>query len=185
MHGPIPEEERARKDRGRVNPAQLQTLRIRLCFMILVVDCLAIFAGCLLGNYIRFHDPLSPVGVNLFAAVLPLYVGIAINSDAYAAEVLSDVQTGLSRAILGYIFAVFAVFFLAFYMKVGSDMSRMTSGVAIAATFMTLAIGRYLHHHYVELRTGGQLVYDLMICDEVECPAPPPPVRYRAPLPAT
>ena len=173
MHGTTPDTERAKKGSGRVNPVQLQNLRIRLCFMILVVDCLAIFAGCLLGNYIRFHDPLSQVGINLFAAVLPLYVGIAINSDAYSTEVLSDVQTGLSRAILGYVFAVFAVFFLAFYMKVGSDMSRMTSGMAIVSTFLTLAAGRYLCQFYIGLRTGGHLVYDLMICDEVECPAPP------------
>ncbi|NIJ07734.1 exopolysaccharide biosynthesis polyprenyl glycosylphosphotransferase [Sphingomonas vulcanisoli] len=173
MHGSTTDPERERGDRNRVNPAQLQTLRIRLCFMILVVDCLAIFGGCLLGNYIRFHDPLSPVGINLFAAVLPLYVGIAINSDAYSSEILSDVQTGLSRAILAYVFAVFAVFFLAFYMKVGADMSRMTSGVAIAATFLTLAAARYLCFAYIKLRTGMRLVYDLMICDEVACDAPP------------
>ncbi|WP_254601965.1 sugar transferase [Sphingomonas bacterium] len=173
MHGTTADQDRDRRDRGRVNPAQLQSLRIRLCFMILVVDCLAIFAGCLLGNFIRFSDPLSPVGINLFAAVLPLYVGIAINSDAYSAEVLSDVQTGLSRALLAYVFAVFAVIFLAFYMKVASDMSRMTSGVAIAATFLTLASGRYLCRAYIGLRTGMRLVYDLMICDEVECVAPP------------
>ncbi len=173
MHGTTSEPDRIEKGRSRVDPTQLQTLRIRLCLMIFVVDCLSIFAGCLLGNFIRFNDPLNPVGINLFSLVLPLYVGIAIISDAYAAEVLTDVQTGLSRALLGYIFAVFAVFFLVFYMKASTDMSRMTSGVAMAATFFTLAMGRYLCRFYIGLRTGMRLVYDLMICDGVECDAPP------------
>ena len=148
-------------------------MRIRLCFLVLLVDCIAIFCGCLLGNMIRFGDPLSDVGINLFAAVLPLYVGIAINSDAYAADVLSDVQIGLSRAILAYVFAVFAVFFLAFYLKVSTDMSRITSGVAIVATFASLATGRYLCRIYIGFRTGMHLVYDLLIRDGVEVAAPP------------
>lgn len=161
--------------RGRrgVNRAQLQSLRIQLSITILVVDCLAIFAGCVIANLIRFGDPMAAAGLNLCAAVLPLYVGIAINSDAYGSEVLSDVQTGISRALLGFIFATFAVFFLAFYMKVNADMSRMTSSVSIGATFFTLLAGRYLCYGYIKMRTGMQLIYDLLILDGVEVPAPP------------
>jgi len=161
-----------RGQRG-VNRAQLQSLRIQLCVTILVIDCLAILVGCILGNVIRFHEPFASAGLNLCAAVLPLYVGIAINSDAYGTDVLSDVQTGISRALLGFLFATFAVFFLAFYMKVNADMSRMTSSVAIGATFVTLVMGRYAGYFYVKARTGMDLVYDLLILDGVEVPAPP------------
>jgi len=159
--------------KARVDLSEIQSLRVRLCLMILVVDCLTILAGCLIGNFLRFGDPFATAGINLFAVVLPIFVGVAINSDAYAADVLRDVRTGFSRASLAYVFAVFAVFFLAFYMKVSSDLSRLTSGVAIVVTLATMATGRYLCHAYVRHRTGMMLVYDLLIIDEVPMAAPP------------
>jgi exopolysaccharide biosynthesis polyprenyl glycosylphosphotransferase len=158
--------------KSRVQPNELQALRVRLCMMILVVDCLAVFAGCLLGNLIRFGDPLAPSGINLFSVVLPIYVGIAINSDAYAADVLADMRTGLSRAVMAYVFAVFAVFFLAYYMKVSDDVSRMTSSIAIVMTLGAMTVGRYLCKLYVKRLTGMKLVYDLMIVDGVAIAAP-------------
>lgn len=164
---------RSRLLRRGVAPSEIQALRIRLCILVLVVDCVAILAGCLTGNLIRFGDPLAASGINLFAVVLPLYVGIAINSDAYASDVLSDMQTGLSRAVLAYMFAIFTIFFLAFYMRVGTDMSRMTSGIAIVATIVALAAGRYAMRLYVGYLTGMKLVYDLMIRDGVDLPVPP------------
>jgi polysaccharide biosynthesis protein PslA len=157
----------------RVDLSEIQSLRVRLCLMILVVDCCSILAGCLMGNFLRFGDPFAPSGINLFAVVLPIFVGVAINSDAYAADVLRDVRTGLSRASLAYAFAVFAVFFLAFYMKVSSDLSRMTSGVAIVTTLAAMAAGRYICHGYIRHRTGMQLVYDLLIVDGVSVTPPP------------
>ena len=157
----------------RVDLSEIQSLRVRLCLTILLVDCFTILAGCLIGNFLRFGDPFAPSGINLFAVVLPIFVGVAINSDAYAADVLRDVRTGFSRASLAYVFAVFAVFFLAFYMKVSSDLSRVTSGLAIITTLAAMAAGRYLCHVYIRHRTGMQLVYDLLIIDEV--PIDPPP----------
>ena len=154
-------------------PADVQSLRIRLCLMVFAVDCIAIFVGCLLGNMIRFGDPWASSGLNLFAAVLPIYVGIAINGDAYAADVLPDARAGFSRAGVAFIFAVFAVLFLAFYMKVSEDLSRMTSSVAILATLGSLAAGRFLCHFYIRQSTGMKLVYDLVILDGVALTVPP------------
>jgi len=166
-------EQQVRPAAGRVAPSEIQALRIRLCFMILIVDWLTIFIGCMLGNALRSGDLFAPAGIHLFSVVLPLYIGIAINSDAYAADVLADARTGFSRAALAYIFAVFAVFFLAFYLDVSSDLSRMTSGVAIVTTLGTMAVGRYACKLYVQRRTGMQLVYDLLIVDGVSLAIPP------------
>lgn len=156
-----------------VAPAEIQQLRVRLSFLILAVDCLCIFLGCAIGNIVRFGDPLAGPGLTLAAAVLPIYVGVAVNNDAYAADVLGDVRTGVSRAALAYVFAVFVVMFVTFYMKSTSDLSRVTSAVAITATFASIAAGRYACLYYIRLRTGMNLVYDLMIIDGVAIDAPP------------
>ena len=152
--------------------SELQALRIRLCVLILVVDCVAILAGCIAANLLRSGFPLANPGVSLFTMVLPLYIGIAINSDAYAVDVLGDTQTGLSRAMLAYIFAVLAVSFLSFYLKVNTDLSRAIAGLATVSTFFCLAAGRYLCRLYVGWRTGMRLVYDLLIRDGVDLPVP-------------
>lgn len=162
-----------RPPKSRVPLNELQALRVRLCLMLLIVDCITVFIGCILGNVFRFGNPWAADGINLFAVVLPIYVGIAINSDAYAADVLRDVQTGLSRAAMAYIFAIFAIFFLAYYMKVTADQSRLASGVAIVTTLVSMAAGRYLCYLYIKRLTGMKLVYDLMIIDGV--PITPPP----------
>ena len=153
--------------------SELQALRIRLSFLILAVDCVAIVVGCLLANEFRFGQAFADPGVALFEMVLPLYVGIAINGDAYATDVLGDAQTGLSRAMLAYVFAVLAVSFLSFYLKVNNDLSRVIAGVAILSTFLCLAAGRYACRGYIDWRTGGRLVYDLLIRDGVDFPSPP------------
>ena len=116
--------------RPRASPG-LQMLRVRLCLLILVVDCVAIFLGCLLGNTLRFADPFAPPGLNLCVVVLPIYVGIAINSDAFATDVLADMRVGFSRAAVAYLFAVLVVLFLAFYMKANESLSRLGTGMAI------------------------------------------------------
>lgn len=152
--------------------SELQSLRVRLCLLVVLVDCLAIFGGCVVGNLLRFDDVWADPGINLFFAVLPLYVGIAINSDAFGSDTLSNVNTGLSRAILAYVFAIFAVLFLAFYLKVGDELSRMASGVALVSTFVALAGGRLLSGFYIKKRTGMRLFYDLLIQDGVEIAAP-------------
>src|SRR5262245_33751647 len=99
-----------------VELSDIQALRLRLCFMILIADFFAILAGCLIANTLRFGAPFAMPGMNFFAVVLPIYVGIAINSDAYAVDVLPDPSAGFSRAALAYMFSVLAVLFLAFYM---------------------------------------------------------------------
>jgi lipopolysaccharide/colanic/teichoic acid biosynthesis glycosyltransferase len=73
---------------------------------------------------------------------------------------------------MAYIFAVFAVFFLAYYMKVAADQSRMASGIAIVTTLGSMAAGRYLCYLYIKRLTGMKLVYDLMIVDGVTITPP-------------
>jgi polysaccharide biosynthesis protein PslA len=157
----------------RLNSSEIQATRVRLCFVILAVDCVAILAGCIFGNLVRFDNALAGPGLNLFAVVLPIFIGVAINSDAYAADVLADWRSGLSRAALSYVFAVFAVFFLTFYMKAASDLSRVSSAFAIMGTLFTIAVGRYGCKLYVRRVTGMQLVYELLITDGVTMAAPP------------
>jgi polysaccharide biosynthesis protein PslA len=153
--------------------SDLQATRVRLCFLILVCDCAAILLGCIVGNLVRFGDPFMSPGMNLFAVVLPIFVGVAIISDAYAADVLRDVRTGVSRAWLAYAFAIFAVLFLAFYMRASSDLSRINSAVAIGTTLVAIWIGRYLCKLYTRRLTGMQLFYDLLIVDGVSVTPPP------------
>lgn len=150
-----------------------QSLRVRLCLMILLVDCLSVFAACLIGNAARFGDPLAAPGLNLFAVVLPVFIGIAINSDAYASDVLTDTRTGFSRAAVAYVFAVLVVLFLTFSLKANQSLSRVSTGIAIFSTLAAMLVGRLGCALYIKRLTGMRLIYDLLIMDEVVVAAPP------------
>lgn len=163
---------RSGRFRSPQDPGRRQALRLRLCLLILLVDVLSVSTGCLLGNVIRFNDPFAAPGLHLFALVLPVFVGIAINSDAYASDVLGDMRTGFSRAAVAYLFAVLVVLFLTFSLKANEDLSRVGTSIAILSALTVMLVGRLACAFFIKRLTGMRLAYDVLIIDEYEI-APP------------
>jgi exopolysaccharide biosynthesis polyprenyl glycosylphosphotransferase len=156
----------------RLKPSDIQSVRVRLCVLVLVCDCAALLIGCIVGNMVRYDDPLAAAGLHFFALVLPIFLGVAIINDAYAPDVLGNVRTGFTRALLAYMFAIFVVFFLAFYMNANGEMSRINSAVAICVSVVALWLARTLCKIYTRRVTGMQLLYELLIVDGVAITAP-------------
>jgi exopolysaccharide biosynthesis polyprenyl glycosylphosphotransferase len=154
-------------------PGRRQALRVRLCLLILIVDCLSVFGGCLLGNELRFGDAWATPGLNLFMVVLPVFIGIAINSDAYSSDVLLDLRAGFSRAAVAYVFAVLVVLFLTFYLKANENLSRVGSSIATLTALGSMLVGRTACALYIRRVTGMRLVHELLILDEVQVTPPP------------
>src|SRR5690606_38640732 len=65
-----------------------ERVRIALYAALLLADALAIAAGFLLGNLVRFHDPLAPTGLNFILLLLPLYAVLSFTTRNYSIEVL-------------------------------------------------------------------------------------------------
>jgi lipopolysaccharide/colanic/teichoic acid biosynthesis glycosyltransferase len=100
-------------------------------------------------------------------ALLPIYFGIAVNSQAYAIDVLRDPKLGISRALMAFCFTVGAVLFLAFNLRASSDLSRFVVGVGVVGSIGLLTAARFAFGRYVRARTDNNPLSELTIVDDV------------------
>ncbi len=134
-------------------PVSKEPLRLRLYLAIMIVDALSMVGGFALGNFVRFGNTLSPQGTNMCLVLLPVYLGVALNSRAYSMDVLISSRRGIFRALTSLLFAVAATTFIAFYLRAGLEFSRIvfTCGAMTTAVLIVwgrLALGRYAHHRF-------------------------------------
>src|SRR3546814_7331191 len=77
-----------------------ERVRLILYVALFATDILAVFLGFLVANYLRHGTNLSSADLTATLALLPVFGGIAINSNAYGIQALRGVPHGLSRVIL-------------------------------------------------------------------------------------
>src|SRR3546814_10076849 len=83
----------------------VQTCALPIFYVALfATDILAVFLGFLVANYLRHGTNLSSADLTATLALLPVFGGIAINSNAYGIQALRGVPHGLSRVILSLLF---------------------------------------------------------------------------------
>src|SRR3546814_8381095 len=75
-------------------------------------------------------------------ALLPVFGGIAINSNAYGIQALRGVPHGLSRVILSLLFTAATLLFVAFYMKASMPLSRAIFGMGVVLSIGALTADR-------------------------------------------
>lgn len=158
-----------RVDRKRLSK---QGSRLRLYIELILVDCLAITAGFAFASSLRSGHWLAPGGVNLALMVIPLFVGVAINSNAYSAHVLSKPLDGIHRASSALVFAVFSVLLVNFFTHTSDMISRLAFATSIVVGGTLLVVGRLLFHRYARRVTGGNPMNELIIVDGLDCEFP-------------
>ena len=150
-------------------PVSKESLRLRLYVALIVLDATAMILGFEAGNVVRFGTPIGAQGLNMCLMLLPIYLGTAINSRAYAMDVLTSCRRGTFRALTSLLFAVAAVTFLAFYLRSNLDMSRILLGVGTVFTAMLIAVGRKLLGLLADRWCAGSPLSEVVIKDGRDC----------------
>ena len=103
-------------------------------------DMFAVATAFIVGNLIRFGDPLHEQGLNMIWVILPIYLTIAANNRTYRISSLARARSGGSAA-LAFLITLSAVGLVVFFLKVSTDFSRAVFGIgaAFALTFIPLA----------------------------------------------
>lgn len=153
-------------------PPSKEKLRITLYAAIMVLDCVAIAVGFLLANGLRFGDLLAADGFNMGAALVPVYLGVAINSGAYGMDVLRKPRVGIFRSVMSFAFAVGAVLLFSFYLKISTDFSRTVFSVGAALSLTTIAVTRLSFGSYADRLLGGNPLSEMLILDGLAYDAP-------------
>ncbi|MDB5663265.1 MAG: hypothetical protein JWM38_2226 [Sphingomonas bacterium] len=150
-------------------PASKEALRLKLYLALMVVDSIAMAGGFAAGNLLRFGNALNPQGVNMIMVLLPVYLGVALNSSAYSMPVLISSRRGIFRALMSLLFAVTATTFIAFYLRSGLELSRIVFTTGTVVTALLLVPGRVLVGALADRAFGGTPLSEVLIRDGGEC----------------
>ena len=147
-------------------------LQFRAVVYLLCIDCLAIFAGFLLASIPRYGLS-TDTGWLVFSLVLiPVYTLIASNLDAYDAVNIQDPFRSIRRGLQALALAIGCVILVVFYLKSGTDFSRLTIGIGSALAALLIGMARYGFARNLSRLVGGNPYSSILLCDR-GAPIPP------------
>ncbi|WP_129586382.1 sugar transferase [Sphingomonas montana] len=161
-------------------PERKERLRLQLFFWMLCIDLAAILFAFLCANTIRFGSPSAVHGLELVKVVVPVFLLIAGNNEAYSLKALTRYRYGLGRALTAFAMAIVVVLFTVFYMRSGIEFSRATFSMGIIGSIVTLSAGRKLFDVTIRRFHAAPLVSVVMIHDGQTAPAQPDAVIVDA-----
>lgn len=147
-----------------------QMVRLVSYFELVLIDSLGILGGFFLAARFRDEIWLSPDGINLGFLVLPIYVMLALNRNAYSIDVLRSQSENLRRSLSALFVTMLLVLMLGFFSHAGLLISRLAFGAAIVISGAFMLAGRYLFFRYILARYQGALTDELLILDGVPMP---------------
>ncbi len=143
-----------------------QALRLRLYVGLLALDGAAVTAAFLLAALIRTGSLIDGGGIAIALITLPIYAGVALNSNAYSIEVLRKPMTGVLRALTSFLFTAATILFLAFFLRASESLSRLVFGMGTVGGVVLLTAGRLAFGRYVTRATGGNPLNEMVIVDD-------------------
>lgn len=149
-------------------PPSKEALRVNLYIALLLIDGLAVTFGFALGGLFRFGDPFSEPAVDMMSVMIPVYIGIAINSRAFTIDVLRRPRLGIHRAMLSFVAAVGAILFVGFFLKASGGLSRLAFGIGAGSSALLLVMGRTAFAMVAPRLIGANPLSEVVIVDGIE-----------------
>ncbi|WP_420143857.1 sugar transferase [Sphingobium sp.] len=148
-------------------PEAKRDVRLRLYLKLMLLDCTIIGSVFLTVSTLFGKQWMALDKINLMAMVIPIYVGVAINGNAYSRRSLERPFPAAAQAALNLLLAMLAIQCVLYFAQISDSISRFSFGLAIAISAALLAALRRPFSRYAKRRTGGQLTDDLIITDGV------------------
>lgn len=150
--------------------------RARLMAQFLTLDSISIVAAFFAVGLAapRGFDLEQTVSLSIVA--LASYIFAAVNTNAFAAELALDVIESLKRVLLTLLLSAIAILTFMFFLRVGSQFSRLLVFSGLVASAFFLVMGRYLHSRLFAGRRASDLTGELWITDGAK--ANPKNARY-------
>jgi polysaccharide biosynthesis protein PslA len=154
-------------------PHATEKLRLALYAGLLVTDLACIATAFLVAGMIRLGSPLEQQALLSLAIVLPTFLTVAINNQAYSLKALQKPSFGAIKAVEALCSAIAVAIALLFFLKISVQFSRII--FAIGTIFaLTLTAGcRMVMGKRTARRYGRSFANELVITDGVEIQASP------------
>ena len=115
-------------------------LRARFICLLMALDAISIFAGFLGANILLGRGADESQWLLSLAATMPIYLMVAINSNAYS---VSKLQSRFNAAKIGaraILIAAAAIVLVAFCLKVSTNFSRLTMFIGISGSMIFIIV---------------------------------------------
>ena len=145
-----------------------QARRFQLYALLAVIDTLSICLAFVLAGLLRHSEVFGANGLHLASLITPIFLLVALNSNAYGYQVLVNWKQGLSKALMALAFSVAAVLFVAFYARSSLEFSRVVYGVGSLGSAVFLVAGRYMFKRVVTRTSDEHLRAELVIVDNCD-----------------
>lgn len=101
----------------------------------------------------------------MFIILCPVFIGIALNDDAYGLKALQQPRHGIIRMARSLIFACVVLMGILFYMKTSSLFSRQVFGVGTVVAMILASAGRWAFGVWVGRRYRWRFTKDILLVD--------------------
>lgn len=142
-----------------------EALRLRLYIGLVLMDALCVFTGFVAANAIRFDDPWAVRGLSYSAAILPLFMALALASGAYSLDALEHPRVGTWKAVRALSVTVAALLIALFLSKSSAAVSRVTVAIGLAIATGAIFASRRAYGRYVGELTHWNFVNELVLVD--------------------
>jgi exopolysaccharide biosynthesis polyprenyl glycosylphosphotransferase len=145
--------------------ATSQALRLRLCATMAVADILALVTAFLAALVFQNLDD------NWFAILfvtVPIYLGAAMNSGAYAVTALRHRDCGRVAALQALVFTFGALFLISYFFRIEQRLPRSTLLLTMIVATALVVLVRYSIAIVVRQRWRDALVMEMVVLDDVQ-----------------
>lgn len=140
-----------------------RTLRLALYAELLALDMVALIAGQLIASQALSALDFPASDFYASAAVSIIYLVRALTKDAYSIQAISSPLASIRSSTTSFITAVLITLMVAFFLKSGTDISRLNFGMSSIITVALLILGRTYLPRHAQRVCGGSLVNELLI----------------------
>ena len=157
----------------RLFPRATERLRLALYVRLIVTDLACIAASFLAAGAIRLGSPLQQQALLSLAIVVPTFLAVAINNQAYSLKALQRPTFGAMKVVEALCYAIGVAIALLFFLKISVQFSRIIFAFGTVLALALTVACRMVFGNRTGRRHGWTFANELVIADGVEVEASP------------
>ncbi len=135
--------------------------------IMLLTDALAVFIGFLISNALLLDQPFASPGLKLGLLSIPIFLALALNSNAYGRSALYKSAGATVRSIASLFATLALILFILFGLSILKQHHPSFLAFGFLISSALIAGGRYICHVFAKRMLGANPLSELIIVDGV------------------
>lgn len=145
-----------------------EALRFRGYVILALSDALCLTIAFIGAGLLYMNDWQSPHGWIILLCILPIFLVLAAYNNAYSGAVLANPRTGIVYAAQSFLWSAAVVLFIAYFLKAGSNFSRIVFAMGCIASIGLIAALRMFVGGALLRYLGGTPFTTFVLVDGIE-----------------